>query len=436
MKQLIILSAFIISIPVALFSQVTDNEELKQLIKKSFSFFPKIAEAENLIKSAEEKKLLTELNRKPDLSANASYNLLLPKIAFPINGKEIQFVPVHNVGTSINASWTLFDFGRLKAAIDKEKTSIQLSKDQVEVTKSQLKAQVAGIYYSIVYLRKCLAIEDSIIKFYRDNQTMAERKVKNGDALQTDVLNFKSSVDAEENKKLDVEMALNKQLNLLAYTTGVSDIQGNEFDFRRRAILQEISDDVYINRTVRIVRDEIKNPEFTLAKDKIISAKSDLNVIGLNNKPSLNIHGASGIKNGYVPEVNDLRFNAMAGISFLLPIDAFGKTKQQNKYQQTIIKQQELSLQSLQLQFDKDIKQSQSNWGYLRRKAKNSANEIKAAQESQQLTLSRYQNGVATFVDLSAAEANIEKAKFSILQDEYQMCLENIELARLMGFEY
>ena len=131
-----------------------------------------------------------------------------------------------------------------------------------------------------------------------------------------------------------------------------------------------------------------------------------------------------------------MRFNAMAGLSFLLPIDAFGKTKQQVKYQQTLIKQNELSLKSLKHQLNKDIEQCESNYWLLRSKKIHSENQIKAAKESQQLILSRYQNGVATFVDLSAAEANVEKAGLSKLQDEFQMCMENIELARLMGYEF
>jgi outer membrane protein TolC len=90
----------------------------------------------------------------------------------------------------------------------------------------------------------------------------------------------------------------------------------------------------------------------------------------------------------------------------------------------------------LKHQLDKDIEQSQSNYSFLRRKKEHSENQIKAAKESQQLTLSRYQNGVATFVDLSAAAANVEKASLSKLQDDYQICMENIELARLMGSDF
>ena len=258
--------------------------------------------------------------------------------------------------------------------------------------------------------------------------TLAERKVKNGDGLQTDVLNFHSSVDGDENKKLDLQIALNKQQHLLAYTTGVSEIKGTEFDFGRLSILQEEKNG--------IIKIESKNPELALANDKIQSAKNDLNLVGLNNKPSLTLNAGSGIRNGYVPNVNDMRFNAMAGLSFLLPIDAFGKTKQQVKYQQTLIKQNELSLKSLKHQLNKDIEQCESNYWLLRSKKIHSENQIKAAKESQQLILSRYQNGVATFVDLSAAEANVEKAGLSKLQDEFQMCMENIELARLMGYEF
>ena len=65
-----------------------------------------------------------------------------------------------------------------------------------------------------------------------------------------------------------------------------------------------------------------------------------------------------------------------------------------------------------------------------------SESQLQAAKQAQQIITSRYKNGVATYLDVTAAATNVEKAAFSKLQYEYQLCIAKIELARLLGVEY
>ncbi len=423
MKKIILLSIFLM-ISLISFEQVKINTDLKSLINQSFSFFPKIQEVENSVKTGEEKLALTSLNKTPDISFSASYNYIMPKISFPINGNEIQFAPVNNVAASVGTTYTLLDFGRLKSNINKAKAEIEISKDNVKIAKNQLANQVVAIYYNIVYFKKAIIIQDSIIEYFRQNKQMAENKMKNGDLLQIDVLNLQSNIDAEQNRKIDLINNLNKQLNLLEYTSGKNTSENDKFDF-----------DVEINGAgVGIA--EANNPEFKLAKDKIISSQKDIDITKLNSKPRLSLNAATGIKNGYVPDVNDIRFNYLAGLTFSLPIYSFGKTKQQIKFQETIVKQNQLSQTTLLSTYKKDIDQTLLDINASVERIANTENQLQVTKQAQQITASRYRNGVATYLDVTAAATNVEKAAFSKLQYEYQLCQSKVELARLLGFEY
>ncbi len=423
MKKITLLSIFLM-ISLISFEQVKINTDLKSLINQSFSFFPKIQEVENSVKTGEEKLALTSLNKTPDISFSASYNYIMPKISFPINGNEIQFAPVNNVAASVGTTYTLLDFGRLKSNINKAKAEIEISKDNVKIAKNQLANQVVAIYYNIVYFKKAIIIQDSIIEYFRQNKQMAENKMKNGDLLQIDVLNLQSNIDAEQNRKIDLINNLNKQLNLLEYTSGKNTSENDKFDF-----------DVEINGAgVGIA--EANNPEFKLAKDKIISSQKDIDITKLNSKPRLSLNAATGIKNGYVPDVNDIRFNYLAGLTFSLPIYSFGKTKQQIKFQETIVKQNQLSQTTLLSTYKKDIDQTLLDINASVERIANTENQLQVTKQAQQITASRYRNGVATYLDVTAAATNVEKAAFSKLQYEYQLCQSKVELARLLGFEY
>ena len=58
-----------------------------------------------------------------------------------------------------------------------------------------------------------------------------QAKLNNGDALKIDILNIQANIDNEENRKMDLQNTLQKQLNLLSYTTGNAVAKGVSFDF-------------------------------------------------------------------------------------------------------------------------------------------------------------------------------------------------------------
>src|SRR5438067_2177147 len=106
---------------IALNAQVQANNELKTLINQSFTYFPKVKEAENTISTAQERLDIAQTNL-PTLDGNASYNYVQPKITLPLQvdgeTKNFQFAPIHNVNTNTSANYLLFDFGRLKANVE------------------------------------------------------------------------------------------------------------------------------------------------------------------------------------------------------------------------------------------------------------------------------------------------------------------------------
>ena len=95
------------------FSQSLINGELKNLLNQSLVYFPKVKEVQQSVQLAEDKLALTELNKYPDLTIDASYAYVQPKIEVAFGDKTFQFAPEHNVSAAINGSYTLFDFGRL-----------------------------------------------------------------------------------------------------------------------------------------------------------------------------------------------------------------------------------------------------------------------------------------------------------------------------------
>ncbi len=425
MKKILITS-FTILTALSLQAQVTVNPELKNLIGQSFGYFPKVKEIQNTVITAEEKVSLTQLNRFPELTGNAQYAFVEPKIVLPLNGQNFQFAPVNNLSGSLNASYALFDFGRLQANVDRSKDDLQFAKHNVEYVKAQLAFQVATIYYNIVYLQKAISIQDSVLSFLNDNKIIIESQLKNGTALRIDLLNIQASIDNEENHKIDLKNALQKQINLLDYSTGSKQSSGKAFDFD--VTLTDAGNALGLAQT--------NNFDFLLAKDKIKQAESDLAIVKLADKPTVGVQAAAGIKNGYVPYVNDLRFNYMAGVSLSIPIYNGGKNKQQQKLQQNIIKQNQMAVETLSSTYKKDIEQALTDLASNLERIKNTAGQIESAKAAQVLAMNRLKSGTATNLEITNASTNVQRAALTKLQYEFQLCLAKLELTRLMGYQY
>jgi len=424
---------FFIAISFAVFlnaqAQVTANTELKGLINQSFGYFPKIKEVENTVETARQRLEIAK-NNMPVVDANASYNFVQPKIVLPleINGKvqDFQFAPVHNLNANLGASYTLFDFGRLKANIEKSKSDIQYAEHNTDYAKNQLANQVANVYYNIIYFQRGIAIEDSVIAYLNDNKRVVESKLKNGDAIKLDLLSIQSQIDAEENKRIDLQNYLQKQLNLLKYTTGNDNTAGASFDFEiPLKALAEVLGEAQIN-----------NPEYLLANDRVKQSQNDIAIARLGTRPSVNIGASTGFKNGYVPDVNTMKFNYAAGISLKLPIYDGNRTKQQVKLSETVLTQNKLAIETLNSNYKRDIQQALIDVQSNQERINNTKGQIEQAQTAETLAANRFKNGIGTNLEITNASTNVARALFSRLQYEYQLCLAKVDLARLLGYKY
>ena len=428
MKKIIPILSIIILSQNFLYAQI--NNELKNLINQSFTYFPKVKELDNLISIAKEKVALTALGNSPLVFANGSYNYLNPvaevNFSTPTGDKLIKFQPNHNFNTSVNGSYTLYDFGKLKANIERAKIDIAVAEHNKDAIQYQLASQVSNIYYNIVYFKKAIAIQDSVIYYLSNNKKIVEAKYNNGDGLKLDILSVQASIDNEANRKLDLENLLQKQVNLLEYTTGKTNATNSNFDFKSNNQSLDTS----------IEKLAASNSDFISINDKIQQIKLDIASTKLNEKPTIQVNASTGFRNGFAPQVYNFKFNFGAGVSIQVPLYTGGKMKQQVKLQTQQIFQSELAIESLKATYKKDIAQSLSDINTNQQRISNTISQIVQAQYAQKIAATRFVNGVGTNIELINASTNIQRALLTQLQYQYQLCLAKVELARLMGEKY
>lgn len=429
MKKYFVTAALII-LSTLLKAQVTTNNKLKGLIDASFNYYPRIKEAKNQINIAQENLDLAKTNL-PTVDAEGSYTYIQPKVTipFPLNGQTVnfQFAPVNAYDVHAGANYVLLDFGRLKASVDKAKSDLKYSIDNVNNVQNQLASQVSQIYYSVVYLRQAIGVEDSVLNYLDSNKNIANSKLQNGDAIKLDVLNIQSQIDVEQNHKTDLLNNLQKETTLLQYTTGDSTVAETDFNF-----------DVNIQPTVTDALATAKTnvSDFILAQDKIDEAKASLAVTKVGDKPYLSLGANAGVKNGYlIPNINTGRFNYAAGATLKIPIYN-AKTKKQITISESQVTQNQLAVETLSNDYAKNIQQALTDIQTNQDKINNMQSQIETATSAEQIASSRYINGIGLNTDITNAAVNLQRVLLTKLQYQYQLCLAKVEYARLTGYRY
>ena len=429
MKKYIIIAFLLPSI--SIFAQSTAPTELKSIIQASFEYFPKFKEMQQMENINAERLVNIKTNQMPNVNGSIGYNYIDPvgQASFPVGPgvtKTLQFQPNNNYNLNIAANYVLYDFGRLKLSIEKTKEELKNSQLNTESAKYQLASQISSIYYTLVYLKKAIQIQDSIILSFQQSKKLTQSRFNNGDALNVDLMNIQASIDNENNRKIDLENAFNKQLNLLEYTTGKNSVAGIAFDFN------------FANSNIDklIATAESQNAEISIFKSKLNQATYDISFNKALKLPSISVVASAGYRNGYQPDIEKLRLNYLAGMSLNVPIYLGGKLNSQTKLATLSSQQTEYALNTYKHGLKKEIKQALIDIESNTEKLANVKSQIESAMSVVKLTQSLYKNGSATTVDISNATGNLQRSYLNQLQFEYQICLTKIELAKITGEKY
>lgn len=427
----IILSVLLAAVVGNGYAQET-NTELRTLLNQSFTYYPRFRELDQAVQLSQQRVELANLGTQPSVSANGSYTYIwpVPAIDFPDGSggvKNFKFQPNHNVSTGLSALAPIYDFGRTKLAIERARLDVQQAKNNIEYNRAQLAAQVANVYYTIIYLNKSIAVQDSVIAVLQANKKQVEDKYKNGDALKLDVLTMQNNIDIEQNRKADLQNQLAKQYNLLQFATGQGSVSPvASFDFTA-----SMSD-----TALALQAAQTNNLDYVLAQNRIKAAEADVAISKLANKPTVTANAATGFRNGFQPDIDKFKFNYAVGVGVSVPIFTGGKEKKGTQIAQSVVRQNELALESLNNQYRRDIKQAFVDIQTSRDRLRTVEEQISIAKEALRVAQSRYTNGISTNIELLNANTNLQRIELAQIQYQYQLALAQIELARLTGVKY
>ncbi len=434
MKPTNLISLLLLALPA--FAQQPLPNDLRVLIQQANTNYPRLKEQQALVQAGEIRTDVARTGLQPVVTGNASYQYLNPvaRTTFPLNGRDVavQFQPNHNVNTNLSVVAPIYDWGRTKAAVDRARGEVQTAKDNLELTRFNLAYQVTATYYSIGFLQRSLAVQDSVIKTTGENIQVIVNRLRNGDALEYDVISGRVRLETAKNRRIDIQNQLDRQHALLAYLTGLP--AANQVIGEGSLRFDGFGAVPAIEQTDALNQAAINgNRELILAQDRVRQAQSDIRVTQLTGRPSLAFSGSAGFRNGYLPDINNPLFNQAAGVALTVPIYAGKRYQLQNQAAQVNLNASRYGVENANAQVRQSMEQTMADMRANQARLQNLNVAVLQADKALAIAQTRLRNGVITPVELQAAETGVEEARLAQLSFQYQLLLNQLELKRLAG---
>jgi outer membrane protein len=415
---------------------ITAPEDLKALVQQANTNYPTLKQQQQQIQAGEVRVDIARTSMRPSVNLNGNYTYItpVPQFAIPLNGQEVvaKLAPNNSINTNVSIGQTIYDFGRTDAAIRQAADNVQILRRNYELTQQSLAYQVAAAYYGVGFLQRSLIVQDSVIRTASANVRLLSNRLQNGDALEYDVLTEAVRVKVAQNRKIEIQNQLEKQLATLTYLTGNPQPETNRAIEQFQLGVQSAPVSLFdLNGQFQTAA--VGNKTVLLAQDQVKAAETDVLVNNRSGQPSLTFNGTAGFKNGYPLEVEQLRGNTTAGINFVAPIYSGKRYKLQNQAAQLNLNASRYAVETANAQLRQSIALLNADIRSNQTRLANLETQVLQAHKALDIANARLRNGVITNVELQSAETGVEEAELGRLTFQYQLLLNQLELKRLLG---
>jgi outer membrane protein len=396
---------------------------LKTLIQQAVTNFPRIKELEEQLRVSDVKAELLHSNYQPTLYGDASYRFLAPSPAIPFGGNLIKFQPYNNYTAGLTLNQLVYDFGKTRTQLDKNNSEQLLTQDNIDNNKNSIAYMVAQIYYGILFTDKAIRVQQDQLKILHENERVIQAKLKNGDAIEYDLLTTQVRTSNSDNLLKELQGSQEKNFIMMQWLTG-SDLKNNigPGAFEENIPLVTSSGNWKKN-----------NAEAKIINRKIELLDYDRQLAMVNNRPTIFASATGGVRNGIQPEINQMKLAGGAGVGLSIPIFSAARPKLQQKLTDVNIETARLSLNTLEATINKDLASVQQDYITIQQKLENSKVTVEQANKAFKLAQTRYKEGLITNVELILIQTSVEDADLSVLKYRYQLLMDKLESHKIIG---
>lgn len=424
-------------IPVAgMFSGITakaqplasDTLSLESVIREVVQNHPMVKKAQEEIANSDAKIGVARSATRPNVDVESSYTRIGPiaNISIPNLGS-FSLMPHDNYSASVNASQMLYDFGKTEKSIQLEMQGKELSVRSVEQVKQKLAQMVVGYYFALDYLQEAVKIKDDQLRMLNEHLQYIRKKLETGSATNYEILTTEVRISNTENQKTDLLAAVKIKQSQLNSLLGKPESNALYVKNELNLTDSEVRGDSLFASALKN-RDEMK-----LAREKEKLAQLRLSLVSSQNNPVFSAFASGGLKNGYIPYMNDPRANFVVGAGLKIPLFD-GHRKEFSLVQaQTAVQQSNQETELARRSVVDEVVEAEANLEASKRKIDQTNLQLKQALQAYDLAKVKFDSGVITNLELIEASTAVSESRLLVLKSKIDYTVDLFNLKASVG---
>jgi outer membrane protein TolC len=397
---------------------MNDSLTYGKIVEYVISRNPQIKEAEELSNGTQWKEKFSKSSYLPSVSASANVSKIYPLQTFDLGATSLQMVPDYAFDAGIRFNQLIYDFGKTGKDIEISKANTELSQINIDNMKQQLALQTAQSFYSLLYVQSALDIKKEELSTLQQHLDFIQKRRSTGSATQYEVLVTKVKIASTETQLKDFEaqhQVLLSNLNKMMDTTNFL------FNVKRN-----IEEEKYVTSMDSLFKFAIQNREDAksiLKKEDI--AQLNYKLAGAQYLPTLQLTGSVGYKNGYLPDVNEIRFNYVIGLTLNIPIFERNRKYISKQIAQSSVIELDYNKKNIINSIVDEITECNVSIDLAIQKINRTRAQLTQATEAYKQAIVNYDAGVITNLDLLDASNALSETKLQLLraQIDYQFAI-------------
>ncbi|MEE9904112.1 MAG: TolC family protein [Chlorobium sp.] len=403
---------------------LTLDETIRMVQEKN----PSLKAAAEEVTAAEARIRQSRSAYYPQITAGAGYTYIDPVSEMGFGGSEpVQFMPNDNYEAKVTARATLLDFGKRGKTVDIARSGRNAAAHSLDIAERDISYRTVELFYGILFLRESIRVQDKEITALQKALDHTSKRYQAGTATRFDVLSTDVRIQAARSKKLSLQHQLRRHELTLHRLTGLAvndplELKGS-FDVR-----PSFSDEASLVAAALQRRSESK-----LAAEQEQSARANRDIAMKQGLPVVSASASWGIANGYQPDIDEIRENFAAGIHVELPIFTGFRTSAERQEAAALLRAAAQRRIDAEQQIKNDVEESLHAFETSRENILTTQSQVEQARLAAEHARARYENGVATTLDLLDTEAALAQAELARLQAAYDYLMNNYALKRATG---
>ncbi|MEJ2216013.1 MAG: TolC family protein [Gemmatimonadota bacterium] len=404
-----------------------DSLTVQQAVARVIANHPAVREASQGVAVSRARVEERQTAFSPVVAAEGLYSRIGPVEKLDFQGESFALYPANNYNANVSLRHTLYDWGRRQAAVDQARTMEKGATENVELVKSRLAYRTIGAFYAIIFLRDNIAVQDEEIAALQKHLDITQEKVRSGTATNFEVLTTQVRIATAKSQRVDLVDALEEQTIALRQLMGAPDDEplNPAGDF--------MADTSAVNADSLVALALSQRPELTLARNAVTTAQAQTHLASLGDRPALNLDVTVGGKNGYIPNLNEIKPNFVAAMAFQFPIFDGHLTRTRVSESEAAVQAAQARVLSLQRQVTTEVRQATAAVQASMDKIRASQLQVQQAQAALELARTRYQAGVITNLDILDAETSLSGARLMELRARYALVQSRYRLRQAVG---